>query len=365
MNIGIDASRYSHPEATGVEWYSWHIINGIIKFAEKNDQIVLYSKKPLNVDAKNVVVPGKRLWTLRHLSKVMRKSPPDVLFVPSHVLPLKVPRKSVITIHDVAFHHLRKSYSFVQYHYLNWSTKFAVKHASRIIVPSEATKRDLIHFFNCPDRKIKVVYHGFEEPTVPQKKIDAIFETSDVFKYFDIKKESRYILFVGRLESKKNLVHLVQAFKDFLETHPDFQLVLAGKRGVGFEKIMKTVNELQIASKVAIPGYITEDEKAALFKYCSVFAFPSLYEGFGLPILESFYYKKPVLAANVSCLPEVGGEAVHYIDPYDPSSIAMGLDKLINDEKYSKNLVTMGSERLKMFTWEEASKKTLEILKST
>lgn len=366
MKIGIDASRYSHPEATGVEWYSWHIINGLVEVVPKDDEIILYSKYPLKVNgAKTKMLFGKRLWTLRVLSKEMRKNPPDVLFVPSHVLPLFLPKRSVITIHDVAFRYLRKSYSIVQYNYLNWSTKFAVKRATKIIVPSAATKNDLISQFGCAEEKIEVIHHGFIPPKVTQKEIDAVFEKSEVFRYFEISKDLSYILFVGRLEKKKNLIRLVEAFAKISKKHGTFKLVLAGKRGVGFDDLIKTITRLGILEKIIIPGYVNEDEKAALYNYCDIFAFPSLYEGFGLPILEAFHYEKPVLTSHVSCLPEIAGDAACYVDPYDSELIAMGLEKLITDKKYAKNLIDLGRERVKLFDWEDAAKKTMNVLKNS
>lgn len=365
MKIGIDASRYAHSEATGVEFYSLNIINNLIELLKKkkDKKIILYSAYPLSIkEITNKILPSKRFWTLLKLSKEMKKDPPDVLFVPSHVLPLNLPKKSVITIHDTAFKYLRESYSFLQYHYLDWSTKFAVKNAAKIIVPSEATKEDLIKFYKCPKDKITVVYHGFEPTELTQEKIDKTMKKSEIFKYFEIDKNSPYILFVGRLESKKNLVRLVEAFNEFLKTHTDYRLILAGKRGVGFEEILNTVKSLKLFEKVIMPGYVTEEEKAALYKYCKVFAFPSLYEGFGLPILEAFHFNKPVLTSHVSCLPEISGDAAYYADPYDMESIYFGLEKLTNDQNYSKKLVILGKERLKLFKWKEAAKKTLDVI---
>jgi len=362
MKIGIDASRYKHAEATGVEWYSWHIINGLMDEIanSKNDELILYSRGPLKIAKKNVtnkVLPAKRFWTLRSLSKEMWKNPPDVLFVPSHTLPLNLPKKSVVTIHDVAFRYLKNVYSFSEYHHLNWSTKMAVKNGTKIIVPSEATKNDLIKFFACKPGKIVVIPHGFDEP----KEVDdeKIMAESEIFKYFEISKNTKYALFVGRLENKKNLIRLVEAFAKFSENNPDYQLILAGKRGLGFEKIVKSVNKLKLAHKVIMPGYITEEEKAVLYKNCQFFVFPSLHEGFGLPLLEAFYYGKAVLCSKNSSLPEVGGDAACYIEPERVESIADGLEKLAKDGEYVKNLVKNGYERLKLFSWKEAVKKTL------
>ena len=379
MQIGIDASRYALDQATGVEWYSYHIINALIEQVALDDEnkMVLYSREPLVFDEKieeliketpakfqNTILKAKRLWTLWKLSGEMEKRPPDVLFIPSHVLPLSRPKNSVITIHDVAFKYLRTSYSFMQYRYLDWSTKYAVKHASRIIVPSEATAADLVRFYNCRQEKITVIPHGFLAPKMPSKSSGDPFEKYEIFRYFKIDKDTNYILFVGRLESKKNLERLIKAFAKFVDSHPDYKLILAGKRGVGFNNIMRTVQENNLSEKVIMMGYVSEDEKNILMQNCKIFAFTSLYEGFGMPILDAFYFGKPVLTAHVSCLPEVAKDAACYCDPYDVESIEMGLMKLVSDENYAKSLVEAGTERLKDFSWAKAAKMVLAVFES-
>lgn len=375
MKIGIDASRYKHETATGVEWYSYHIINGLLEEALKKEdvEVVLYSREELDIPKefehprkiRKKVLKAKRFWTLWKLSMEMRKNKPDVLFVPSHTLPLIRPKFSVITIHDTAFKYLKKSYSKMQYWYLNWSTKYAVKYAGRIIVPSEATKQDLIHFFGCPAYKIVVIPHGFKKPHKQQNERGEA-EVSENLKIFGFEDPSRernpYIFFVGRLESKKNLVRLVEAFAVFSENHPRWRLVLAGKPGVGFEEIFDKVRSLRLESRVVMPGYVDENEKEYLYRNCDIFAFPSLYEGFGLPILEAFYYGKPIVTSHVSCMPEVAGDAAVYCDPFDPLGIARCLEKLANDGDFAGKLAENGRERLKLFTWESSVKKTFDVL---
>ncbi len=368
MKIGIDASRYCLDKATGVEWYSFHIINGILKVAsrrKKKDEFILYSQKRLKVQkpkglkVKNRVLKAERFWTLKALSAEMRDKKPDCLFVPSHVLPLMRPKNSVITIHDVAFRYLRNSYSFFQFHYLNWSTKYAVKYAKKIIVPSEATAKDLGYFFKCPEEKIEVIPHGFTASGSGKKLKLKDFK---IFRDFGLNQKSKYFLFLGRLESKKNLERIVRAFYYYVQENPDYKLVLAGKRGVGFNKILKMVSQFEIFDKVIMPGYVTEDEKQALFQNCEAFIFCSLYEGFGLPILEAFHYKKPIIASRHSSLPEVAGDAAIYVDPYDVESIEKGLLQISHNPKKIKKMVKAGSERLKRFSWEAAAKKTLRVL---
>jgi len=373
MKIGIDASRYGHETATGVEWYSYHIINGLLSEAlkQENTEVLLYSREPVIIPKelehpnriKKIVIPAKRFWTLFKLSKEMKKNPPDVLFVPSHTLPLKRPKYSVITIHDTAFKYLRESYSRLQYWHLNWSTKYAVKNASRIIVPSEATKQDLIQFFECPIHKIVVIPHGFKKlKKINIKDVSENLKTFGFGKRDETGRHSPYVFFIGRLESKKNLVRLVEAFRDFSDSHPDFKLVLAGKRGVGFDRIFAKVRELKIEDKVVMPGYIDENEKAYLYQNCSIFAFPSLYEGFGLPILEAFSYGKPVLTSHVSCMPEVAGDSAMYCDPFDSADIERCLEKLANDKDFAETLANKGLQRLEQFSWDNSVKMTFDVL---
>jgi glycosyltransferase involved in cell wall biosynthesis len=355
MKIGIDASRYNISQATGIEEYSNQIINSLMPLIleNKDNSLVLYSREDLKMKkmarVENKVLSARRLWTIWRFSQYLWRHKPDVLFVPSHVLPFNAPKSSVVTIHDVAFRYLRNSYSFFQYHYLDWSTRRATLKAEKIIVPSEATKRDLIKFYNCPKEKIEVIYHGVRAPQRVEKKEDLV--------------GAPYIFFVGRLESKKNLERLIMAFSRFQQNHPEFKLVLAGKRGQGFFEIWKTVEEEGLIDQIVMPGYVTEEEKYTLYKNCAMFAFPSLYEGFGFPVLEAFYHKKPVLAAKVSSLPEVCGEAALFVDPYDAESIEMGMEKIVNDPDYAQDLVKKGTERLKEFKWSTCAKKTYAVLK--
>jgi len=360
MKIGIDASRYSHETATGVEWYSYQIINGIISESLKQEdcEIVLYSSKNIPIPEefeglkriRKRIMPMKRFWTLLRLSKEIRENPPDVLFIPSHTLPLCHPRFSVITIHDVAFKYLPKSYSIIAKWYLNWSTKFASKKASRIIVPSESTKKDLIEFFDCSPHKIEVIHHGFKSHRksahyVPKHKID-----------------SPYIFSIGRIESKKNLTRLIEAFKNFSESRPEYKLVLAGKEGFGSKEIFAKVKELSLGNKVVFTGYVDEDEKSCLYENCEFFVFPSFYEGFGYPLLEAFHYGKPILTSHVSCLPEIAGDAALYFDPFDTATIVQALEKISSNKDLRADLIQKGTERLKHFSLQDSVKKTFDIL---
>jgi len=368
MVIGIDASRYSHATATGVEWYSHHLLNELIPMLgrDHNSKIRLYSPfdfKPaadLPFNVKKRIIPMKRFWTVIRLSLELLLHPVDRLFIPSHTLPLILPKKSVITIHDVAFAFMKNAYEGWQYRILMSSTRRAVKKAWRIIVPSHATKKDLVEIFKCDEKKIVVIPHG--APTPPKLRHWTASEKEKMLQRFGLKDSDLFIFYVGRIESKKNLSRLIEGFSRMLYEFPDWKLVLAGKRGIGYENIEQTIEQKGLQDSVIMPGYVTEREKMFLMDKCRIFAFPSLYEGFGLPVLEAFAQRRPVLTSKVAALPEVAGNGAYLVNPEKVEEIGVGLKRLASDGMLVSQLITRGEARLKEFSWEKAARATFEVL---
>jgi len=368
MILGIDASRYGHEQATGVEWYSWHLLNELIPLLgrDHNTEVRLYSPRdfkprvelPFNV--KKRIIPLRRFWTFVRLTLELALHPVNILFVPSHTLPFVFPKKSIITIHDVAFRRFKNLYSRKHYWVLNHSTKKAVKRGWKIIVPSVATKKDLVSLFGCKPGKIVVIPHG--APEVPKLLHFSGEEKKKMLGQFGLKDGDLFALFIGRLETKKNLSRLIEGFSRFLKEFPDWKLVLAGKRGMGFDEIWKTVVSLGLQDSVLMPGYVTEHEKDFLYDRCRIVAFPSMYEGFGLPILEAFAHRRPLVASNVSSLPEVAKNAAYMVDPEKPEEIGVGLKRLASDGMLVSQLITRGEQQLKRFDWEKAAKQTFDVL---
>jgi glycosyltransferase involved in cell wall biosynthesis len=365
MKLAIDASRYGHKYATGVEWYSYFIINFLIPEIEKDDdisEVIFYVRGKTNIQEKGKVkiveIKNKRLWTILGLSKRISKDKIDSLFVPSHTLPLILPKRKSIMIHDLAFKRFRNAYSFFQYLYLDLSTRFACKFASRILVPSIATKKDLIEFYNCDERKISVVYHGFlyEQNEISEKDLAMDSKILDVL-------DEDYLLFIGRIELKKNVIKIVSAFKILSKKNPNLFLVLAGKPGLGYEEILKKITEYGLMEKVVLPGYISEEEKVLLYKNANCFVFPSLYEGFGFPVLEAFFHSCPVVCAKSGSLPEVCGDACVFAERESEMDLAEKVLDVLNSSELKDKLISSGKNKLKDFSWSKTAKETLKLLK--
>ncbi len=377
MKIGIDASRYKIKEPTGVEWYSYHLLNNLIPVLGRDHhlQVKLYSQNKLDFpeelpfNVKEKVIAQPRLWTMLRLSWEMIRHPVDLLFIPSHILPLWLPKKTVVTVHDIVFKipGFEQAYDLKNRLLLEWSTKRAVKKAYKIIVPSQATKDDLIKYYHCDAEKIVVVYHGGPDITGeynPLLKKWPAQERKAMLARMGLSEKDLTILFVGRIEFKKNLSKLVEGFARFLQEYPDWKLVLAGKKGLGSEEVEAKVAELGLADNVVFTGYISEDEKRFLLEKCRVFAFPSKYEGFGLPILEAFAYRRPVITSKISSMPEIAGKAAFLVDPDKVAEISVGLKRLVADGVYISRLITEGDQQLEKFSWEKTAQETFDVLTS-
>ncbi len=369
MTIGIDASRYQINQPTGTEIYSRQIVDELLKQKNSKDEIRLYVPRELEEikkqikrgklkGVKQIVIKQKKLWTQEGLSlHFLTHRRPEVFFVPAHTLPLIHPARSVVVIHDLAFKYYPKAYSDFALWYLDWSTRFAVKHAKKIITISKATRRDLVKFYNCPPEKIAVVYLGTN--FLPETKLNAEI----VLPKYKLSKRERYFLYVGRIEEKKNLVNLVKAYEIAQREFHELKLVLAGKLGFKGELVLKTIENLGLKAQVIVTGYVPDEHLAILYQNAYGFVLPSLYEGFGMPILEAFSKGIPVLTSKTSSLPEMGGKACLYVDPQNVEDISRGLRELYLNKILRLALIKQGAKRLKNFSWEKCGQETMRVLK--
>lgn len=350
--LGIDASRSLKEKPTGVERYSTEIIQAIFELKPKL-KIKLYLPKESHFFPKNAqkVLSGKRFWTLWSLSKEMLKNKPDALFVPSHVLPFFTPANSFTMIHDVAFMKFPEAYDKFQRFYLRWSTQRAVKKCTMIFVPTIAVKKDLELFFGA--KRVKVIHHG---PLKLQKSEDV----SEILKKLSISKNENIFFYLGRIEMKKNLLVLLEAWKILRKKFPQSKLILGGGNGYGYEKIRVHFDESVLA-----PGFLSEEEVSGIFSISTAFVLPSLDEGFGMPILQAFEAGCPVICSSIPALTEISEDAALFANPNNAHEFAVQMMKLIKNRELREDLIFSGKERLKYFSWNKAAKAVVGEIEKT
>jgi len=366
MLIGVDASRANLARKTGVEWYSYHLINELKKIPlSSGDNFVLYSPTRL-LDGLGVLPsawkseilswPLKYLWTQIRLSAKTFFRPPDVLFVPAHALPIFSRARNIITLHDLGFERFPELYDFWQCLYLRFVYRFAGRHAKIIITPSEFTKKELTERYKIKPERIKVVALGYDKNSFhPLLDHEA---TRNFLAEHQINEP--YLLYVGRLEKKKNIRNLLEAFLAVSAENKNLKLVLVGAPGYGYEEFGELI--ARYPNRLIHLPHLTQREISYLYSRALSFIFPSWYEGFGLPILEAMACGCPVLASSTSSIPEVAGEAAFYFKPDDKTDMANAIKKIVADGHLRQELIGRGWLRIKNFSWSRCAQETYQIL---
>jgi len=359
--IGIDASRALSAAPTGTEGYSFHLIRELLPHLDPRYRTRLYFRSAPDPNAFPGaglrVIPFPRLWTHLRLSWEMARHAPDLLFVPAHVMPPVRPKRTLVTIHDLGYRYFPEAHPWRQRLYLDWSTRWNARVANHILVDSNATRDALVQAYGIDTAKITVAYPGYDSDLAPVRDPDALAAVRGRYHI-----PGPYVLFIGRLQPRKNLARLIEAFARLAPDRADLSLVLAGPAGWLADPIRARVSELGLEGRVLLPGYVAEADKAALLSGARVFAFPSLYEGFGFPALEAQACGVPLLASNTSSLPEVVGDGGLLVDPLDTSAIAEGLARLLDDAMLRRTLIALGSANLRRFSWEATASVVLSVI---
>jgi len=409
MKIGIDGSRAFIKKRTGVEEYSYQVIKNLrdklsdtqARFAStsglrESRRVVLYVKHNQEIDfdlpdnwkIKKLWAP--RYWTQIRLSLEMIFNPVDSLFVPAHTVPFIHPKNTIVTIHGLEYEIFPKAYSLWERFYMRWSIRNSCKWASRIVTVSDNTKKDLIRLYGVKEDNIKVIYEGYVQ--VPA--------TGGSQSVNEIQKP--YLLFIGRLEARKNIKGIIRAFDILKEKYRiPHKLVLAGGKGYGYEEIKRYLQNTKLTNRgptslgcggrersdlfnadIILTGYISEEKKWILLKNAEVFLFPTLYEGFGIPVLEAQSVGTPVVAGNNSSIPEItnsklpkvepseierldvrkNGYSALLVDSNSAGEIAEAIYKLISDESLKNDIIRKGLENVKRFSWDKCAIEIFELL---
>lgn len=362
MLIGVDASRAISTRATGTEIYSLRVSQGLLAL-DTPHLFRLYFRTTPPADAfagaELRVIPSPRLWTHFRLSLEMASRSPDVLFVPAHVLPVIHPCSSLVTVHDLGYLHFPEAHPWPQRLHLDLSTRWNAHAALHVLADSRATKTDLMTIYGTHPEKITVVYPGVDETLAPELdpvKIEAIKVRHGI--------AGDYLLFIGTLQPRKNLSRLIDAFARLRSERLDdkLTLVLAGRRGWRSAELFAQVRRLNLEGCVRFPGYVPGADKAALLSGALAFVYPSLYEGFGLPVLEAQACGCPVITSTTSSLPEVTGGAAILVDPTDTIAITAAMVRTATDSTLRGELATRGLVNVRRFSWTACARSVLSAM---
>ena len=370
MILGIDANEANVQRKVGISEYVYQLLLQFHSLASEDKKFIIYLKdKPRDDFPKATpfwqyrVVGPKKMWTQigLPLNLFLKKDKPDIFFSPGHYAPRFSPVPTVISIMDLAFFHFPDYFTKKDLAQLKSWTGYSVKKARAIITISTSSKDDIIKLYGTSIDRVHVVYLGIKN-TVTLK--PHIYSMQELQTKYGISKD--FVLFVGTLQPRKNISRLIEAFslllKDKSYQGSPIQLVIVGKKGWQYEEILESPKKFGIEDKVKFLDFVPDDELVMLYKNALCFLFPSLYEGFGLPILEAMKLGCPVITSNVSSMPEAGGDAAIYVDPENVEDIAKKLEKVLSDSKLRSEMVEKGKKQVQKFNWDKTAKETLAIL---
>ncbi len=278
----------------------------------------------------------------------------DILHSPDFVLPPTLGARTVLTIHDLSFLRHPECSSPPLLRYLLDAVPRSVRRADLLLADSASTRQDLIELLQVPPERVAVLYPGVEPHFAPQSEA----RVGHVLAGYGVRRP--YILALGTLQPRKNFARLIRAYHLLRQRHDlPHQLVIGGGRGWLEEEIHRTIAELGLGASVLLAGYVADEDLPALYSGAEVFAFPSLYEGFGLPVLEAMACGTPVVTGNVSSLPEVAGDAALLVPPEDVEALAEALWRTLSDGVLRNLLRERGFQQVKRFTWSAAAERLL------
>lgn len=283
----------------------------------------------------------------------------DIFYSSSNMLPiLYLPCKSVVTIHDLIWAHLENNKPSKEKILIEHLIYKSAQRADKIIAVSRKTKQDIISYFGIAEAKIIVIYESLNNNLTNHK-------GSPKREYSKKHEYGKFILSVGTTNFQKNYLRLLEAFAILKENQHSFNynLVIAGMPGRAHREILNKVKSLGIDKNVIIKGYVSTKELKELYSSAQLFVFPSLCEGFGIPILEAMNFGLPVVSSNAACLPEVGGDATIYFNPFDVYDMAEKIWMVLEDDNLRSELILKGIDRVNMFSWEKAASETIDVFK--
>jgi len=367
MIIGIDGNEANVKNRVGVGQYAFNLITQLNKIDKKNQYIVYLKNRPLldlpkpSKDWQYRVFGPSKLWTRIALPIKLytQKEKLNLFFSPTHYSPLFCPCPTIPTIHDLGYLESKNQFTRKDlYQLINW-TKGSLKKASQIITVSEFSKSEILKFYKIDPKKITVAYNGTDNPLKISKK-----NQEEILSSYNIQSKD-YYLYLGTLKPNKNIPFLIEAFTKYLRSNTDdltSKLVVAGKKGWLFEEIFDTVKKEGIEDKVIFTDFVSDSQKWTLYKHAKALVLPSLYEGFGIPVIESMKTNTPVIASNIPPLKEVIADNGFYFNPTKQKELVnkfIEIDALKSSE--IEKITDKAKTRADFFTWTNTAKSVLKV----
>jgi glycosyltransferase involved in cell wall biosynthesis len=363
MRIAIDARKLRD---FGIGTYLRNILIELSRLDRETEYVVLC--RPDDVESGDVLgrnfrmvpetAPNYSIAEQYRIPAVLAREGVRLVHEPHYVLPPLVQCRSVVTIHD-CIHLMFPQYlpNRLAYVYAKGSMWMASKKANRILTVSEASKRDILRFFDVPPDKVSVIHNAIDERFLAPANAERMDLVRQRFQL-----EHPFVLYVGNIKPHKNIERLIDAFGRARSQGPDhLKLVIIGDEISKYPALRQSVHKHKLDKHVRFLGFQPTETLAAFYRLARAFVFPSLYEGFGLPPLEAMACGCPVVTSNVSSLPEVAGGAALLVDPYDEDAIAKGIVTAVTDESVRADLITRGIDRARSFSWTQSVKRIHEI----
>jgi len=367
LKIGFDAKRLFN-NTTGLGNYSRTLVSKLKEFYPDNDYL-LYTPKIVHTSQTDQFLQGGYvvrkpesmpgwLWRSAYVANLITKDKIDVFHGLSHELPMGIHRTSacsVVTIHDIIYKFHPGDFPWFDRKVYDFKFRYACEKSDRIIAISESTKTDIMLHYGVPEDKISVIYQtcndAFKQP-IDERTIDTVLHQ------YNLPKE--YLLYVGTINQRKNLLSIVQAVHQ-LGNKLTIPLLVVGNGKEYKQTVVDYIKKHHLESKILFAPYIQNTDLPAVYTRASIFIFPSRYEGFGIPVIEALYCKTPVITSRMSSLPEAAGPGAHYIDVDEPATIAEGIDKILSVPTYATQLITQGYNYVQQFNNENATRRLMGI----
>jgi glycosyltransferase involved in cell wall biosynthesis len=369
MRIGLDATALP-PRLTGAGNYIVSLVRALLQVDSSNEYVVF--TKPLHVplfgrharlDVVQASLASRFLrigWEQIFLPALASRYSLDVLHSPHYTMPLFNSAPSVVTFHDMTFFLYPGQHELYKRIFFRVGIHLSARRARAIIADSESTRQDILRLLKLNPPRVVAVPLGVSPDF---RRIDDRAALEAIRRKYHL--PDQIILYVGVLEPRKNLPTLVRAFKSLVDRGIPHALVLVGRKGWMYTELFQVVERLGLRERVIFPGYVPDEELPLLYSAADLFVYPSLYEGFGLPVLEAMACGVPVVTSNVSSMPEIAGDAALLVDPRQVDELAGAMYRSVTDRALHDALGQKGQARAKLFSWERTARETIAVYERT